>query len=472
MTPLVLFNTLSRRKEEFVPNDGKTVKMYCCGPTVYNYAHIGNLRTYIFEDLLHRTLQFHGWGVVHVMNITDVGHMTSDADAGEDKMLKAAQREQKSPWEIAEFYEEAFFKDSARLNIIRPDVAPRATQHVEQMIKLIQQLEAKGYTYETPEGIYFDTAKDADYGKLAGLNLGAQMAGAREDVNVDPDKRHPADFILWFTNKPTHIMKWESPWGVGYPGWHIECSAMSMEYLGDTLDIHCGGIDHIPVHNTNEIAQSECATGHIFARFWVHGAFLNVASGAVTGRTADKMSKSGENFLTVDRLIDRGIDPLAYRYLCLTAHYRSELAFSWDSLGAATKALGKVWELRARQGETEALSDTEYAQARQTVLDAINDDLNLPRAVAALHEAKSYRLWREFDPILGLDIEARSRQTLPTPNDSDALPADILALKQLRDQARQARDFARSDALRTEIEAQGYTVGDSPAGTVVKKNLL
>ncbi|MDQ2799319.1 MAG: cysteine--tRNA ligase, partial [Armatimonadota bacterium] len=317
MTPLVLFNTLSRRKEEFVPSDGKTVKMYCCGPTVYNYAHIGNLRTYIFEDLLHRTLQFHGWGVVHVMNITDVGHMTSDADAGEDKMLKAAQREQKSPWEIAEFYEEAFFKDSARLNIIRPDVAPRATQHVEQMIQLILQLQEKGYTYETPEGIYFDTAKNADYGKLAGLNLGAQMAGVREDVNIDPGKRHPADFILWFTNKPTHIMKWESPWGVGYPGWHIECSAMSMEYLGDTLDIHCGGIDHIPVHNTNEIAQSECATGHIFARFWVHGAFLNVASGAVTGRTADKMSKSGENFLTVDRLIDRGIDPLAYRYLCL-----------------------------------------------------------------------------------------------------------------------------------------------------------
>jgi len=472
MTPLVLFNTLSRRKEEFVPNDGKTVKMYCCGPTVYNYAHIGNLRTYIFEDLLHRTLQFHGWGVVHVMNITDVGHMTSDADAGEDKMLKAAQREQKSPWEIAEFYEEAFFKDSARLNIIRPDVAPRATQHVDQMIKLIQRLQEKGYTYETPEGIYFDTAKDADYGKLAGLNLGAQMAGAREDVNVDPGKRHPADFILWFTNKPTHIMKWESPWGVGYPGWHIECSAMSMEYLGDTLDIHCGGIDHIPVHNTNEIAQSECATGHIFARFWVHGAFLNVASGAVTGRTADKMSKSGENFLTVDRLLDRGIDPLAYRYLCLTAHYRSELAFSWDSLGAATKALGKVWELRARQGETEALSDTEYAQARQMVTDAINDDLNLPRAVAALHEAKSYRLWREFDPILGLDIEARSRQTLPTPDDADALPAEILTLKQQRDEARQSRDFARSDALRADIEAQGYTVGDSPVGTVVKKNLL
>ena len=229
MTPLVLHNTLTRSKEVFTPADGKTVKMYCCGPTVYNYAHIGNLRTYIFEDLLHRTLNLHGWTVEHVMNITDVGHMTSDSDTGEDKMVKAAEREQKSPWDIAKFYEEAFFRDSARLNIIRPDVAPRATDHVAEMIALIERLQAQGYTYETSEGVYFDTAKDADYGKLAGLNLGAQLAGAREDVNVDTGKKHPADFILWFTNKPTHIMKWPSPWGEGYPGWHIECSAMSHE---------------------------------------------------------------------------------------------------------------------------------------------------------------------------------------------------------------------------------------------------
>jgi len=476
MTPLVLHNTLTRTKEVFTPADGRTVRMYCCGPTVYNYAHIGNLRTYIFEDLLHRALLMHGWGVEHVMNITDVGHMTSDSDAGEDKMATAAEREQRSPWDIARFYEEAFFLDSARLNIIRPQVAPRATEHIAGMIALIERLQARGYTYETPEGVYFDTARNADYGKLAGLNLSAQMAGAREDVNVDAGKRHPADFILWFTNKPTHLMQWPSPWGAGYPGWHIECSAMSMEYLGETLDIHCGGIDHIPVHNTNEIAQSECATGRVFARFWVHGAFLNVVSPSADAAGQGKMSKSGENFLTVQRLIDKGYDPLAYRYLCLQAHYRSELAFNvetWESLAAATTALAKVYELKARVGEDDGLSDQEYQQIRQTVFDAISDDLNLPRVVAALQQAKSYRLWREFDSVLGLDIETRSRAALPTTNgDGSGLPADVAALQGQRDDARRARDFALSDALRAEIEGLGYTVGDSPQGTVVKKNLL
>ncbi len=468
MTPLLLHNTLTRTKEPFTPEDGNTVRLYCCGPTVYNYAHIGNLRTYIFEDLLHRALQMHGWGVDHVMNITDVGHMTSDSDSGEDKMAKAAEREQQSPWELAKKYEAAFFADSAKLNIIRPNVAPRATEHIPEMIALIEELQLKGYTYETGEGIYFDTAKDADYGKLAGLDLAAQKAGAREEVNVDPGKRHPADFILWFTNKPSHVMHWPSPWGVGYPGWHIECSAMSMKYLGETLDIHCGGIDHIPVHNTNEIAQSECATGHPFARFWLHGAFLTVQGG--------KMSKSAGDFLTVQRLIDLGFDPLAYRYLCLTAHYRSELALNvstWESLHAATKALGKVYELKSRLGEDDGLSDADYAAAKQKVFDAISDDLNLPRAVAELHKAGSYRLWREFDSVLGLDIEARSRAAVLTPEtDEDLLPAAIVTLKNQRDDARRAKDFARSDALRAEIEAEGYTVGDSPQGTVVKKKLL
>jgi cysteinyl-tRNA synthetase len=478
MSSLVLHNTLTRAKEEFVPADGHHVKMYCCGPTVYNYAHIGNLRTYIFEDLLHRTLTWHGWGLTHVMNITDVGHMTSDSDGGEDKMAKAAARENRSPWELARFYEEAFFRDSARLNIIKPDVAPRATEHVEAMIQLIQQLEREGFTYETSEGVYFDTARDADYGKLAGLNLGAQKEGARDDVNIDPGKRHPADFILWFTNKPTHIMKWESPWGVGYPGWHIECSAMSMEYLGETLDIHCGGIDHIPVHNTNEIAQSECATGHIFARFWVHGAFLVLkkerdgSGGAVTGRTADKMSKSSGEFLTVDLLMEKGYDPLAYRYLCLTAHYRSELAFSWEALDGAVKTLGKIYELRARQSDTgDGLSAADYNTMRQSIADALNDDLNAPKAVGILHQANSYRLWQKFDVILGLDIEARSRVERTAPG-TDALPPEVALLAQERDAARKARDYGRSDALRAQIEAMGYTVGDSQAGTVVQKNLV
>jgi cysteinyl-tRNA synthetase len=462
---LVLHNTLTRSKEVFTPADGNTVRMYCCGPTVYNYAHIGNLRTYIFEDLLHRTLTYHGYDVYHVMNITDVGHMTSDADAGEDKMEKAAAREGRSPWEIARFYEDAFFHDCARLNIIRPRVAPRATEHVAQMIALIQELEAKGYTYSTPEGIYFDTARDADYGKLAGLNLAAQKEGAREDVNIDPDKKHAADFILWFVNKPNHLMLWDAPWGRGYPGWHIECSAMSMEYLGATLDIHCGGIDHIPVHNTNEIAQSECATDKIFARYWLHGAFLNAKG---------KMSKSSGEFLTVQALVDKGYDPLAYRFLCLMAHYRSELTFSYDALGAASRSLAKVWELRARtnDGASEDISDADYAAARTTIREAIDDDLNLPRAVAALQDARSYRLWKEFDAILGLDIEQRSRAVLPEAGDTDDLPADIRALMQERDAARKARDWGKSDTLRTQIESLGYSVGDSPAGTVVKKNLL
>lgn len=465
MTPLYLHNTLTRRKEEFVPSSDNTVKMYCCGPTVYNYAHIGNLRTYIFEDLLHRTLLMHGWDVFHVMNITDVGHMTSDADAGDDKMEKAAEREGKSPWELAKFYEEAFFVDCARLNIIRPQVAPRATEHIEAMIKLIQSLEAKGYTYTTNEGVYFDTARDEDYGKLAGLNLSQQKEGARDDVNVDPDKRHPADFVLWFTNKPGHIMEWDSPWGVGYPGWHIECSAMSMQYLGETLDIHCGGIDHIPVHNTNEIAQSECATDVPFARFWLHGAFLNAGG---------KMSKSSGKFLTVQSLVDDGFDPLAYRYFCLTAHYRSELTYSEDALSGASKALSKIYELKARTnaGQSEGLTDEEYQNARNLVIEAINDDLNLPRAVAALHDAKSYRLWKEFDSVLGLDIEKRSRDVLPAPGDNSELPDNIKTLMTERDAARKAKEWSRSDALRGEIESLGYIVGDSPAGTTVKVKLL
>ncbi len=456
--PLRLYNTLTRRKDEFVPMDGKTVRMYCCGPTVYNYAHIGNLRTYLFEDLLHRVLEWHGWGVNHVMNITDVGHMTSDADAGEDKMMKAAAREKKSPWEIARFYEEAFLKDLDRLNIVRPARLTRATEHIEPMIRLIERLQKQGYTYQTREGIYFDTAKDNDYGKLAGLNIAGQKQGAREEVNVDPEKRHPADFILWFTNKPTHIMKWDSPWGVGYPGWHIECSAMSMEYLGETLDIHCGGIDHIPVHNTNEIAQSECATGQVFARFWVHGAFLNVKGSSGPGHA--KMAKSGENFITVDRLVERGYDPIAYRYLSLTAHYRSELAFSWDALDGASRALSRIYSLRSQQSDD--LSVPEYDEARRQVAEALCDDLNAPRALAALHEAGSYRLWQEFDRVLGLEIEARSEQPAQEP-----IPNEIKALISERDAARHGRDWAQADGIREQIEDLGYIVGDSPSGTIV-----
>ena len=295
-----LYNTLHRAKQPFEPIVPGKVGLYTCGPTVYNYAHIGNLRTFLFEDLLTRTLRFLGNDVTWVMNVTDVGHMTSDGDAGEDKMAIAAQREQKTPWELARFYEDAFLVDMFALGINRPDVLPRATEHVEEMIALSLELERRGYTYLTEEGLYFDTSKDDQYGKLARIKFDEQKHGAREDLFVDPGKRTPQDFILWFTNKPNHIMKWESPWGTGYPGWHIECSAMAMKYLGETFDIHCGGNDHIPVHNTNEIAQSECATGKTFARYWMHAAFLNVKG---------KMSKSKGNFLTVQTLKNSGYDP-------------------------------------------------------------------------------------------------------------------------------------------------------------------
>jgi cysteinyl-tRNA synthetase len=457
--PLVLFNSITRSKEEFLPASGNTVKMYCCGPTVYNYAHIGNLRTYLFEDLVRRTLEWKGWTVEHIVNITDVGHMTSDADEGEDKMMKAAAREQKSPWDIARFYEEAFVHDLDRLNILPPKVLCRATEHVAEMIDLIQRLENKGFTYRTTEGIYFDTARNSDYGKLAGLDLAGQREGAREDVNVDPDKKHPADFILWFTNKPTHIMNWDSPWGVGYPGWHIECSAMSMRYLGDTLDIHCGGVDHIPVHNTNEIAQSESATGHIFARFWLHGAFLNIKGS--TGPGHAKMAKSGDNFITLQRLQDRGYSPLAYRYLSFNAHYRSELAFSWDALDGARKTLERIYRLGSLP---ESLTDDEIEYTAPLIEEAFFNDVNAPRALAILHRARSYALWKRFDPILGLDIEKNVNSLYLNAN----VPGEVDSLIALRDAARCAKDWATADELRHQIEQAGFELADDALSSRIK----
>jgi cysteinyl-tRNA synthetase len=464
MPPIRLYNTLSRRKEVFEPVEPGVARMYCCGPTVYNYAHIGNLRTYLFEDLLHRLLVRHGLDVRHVMNITDVGHMTSDADAGEDKMMKAAHRESKSPWEIAKFYEEAFEHDLARLNIVHPTVTSRATEHISYMIDLIVRLEERGYTYRTAEGIYFDTAKDEDYGKLADLNIAGQREGAREEVNVDPQKKHASDFILWFTNKPGHIMEWDSPWGRGYPGWHIECSAMSMHYLGESFDIHCGGIDHIPVHNTNEIAQSESATGCPFVRYWVHGAFLNVKGSSGPGHA--KMAKSGENFLTVDRLVERGYDPIVYRYFTLNAHYRSELMFSWEALEGARRSLARIYTLAAAD-EPDGLDEQAFEKAAAQVEEALADDLNAPRAVGILHEFGSARLWRRFEPVLGLQIDehvAEARRRLPPPE-------SVAKLLKKRETARLAGSWDEADKLREKIEKEGYVVGDGPDGSKLSPRL-
>ena len=454
---LTLFNTMTRKKEIFTPIDPPNVSLYCCGVTVYNYAHIGNLRTYVFEDILRRTLRFNGYKVMHVQNVTDVGHMTSDGDAGDDKMQLAAKAQNRSPWEIARFYEDAVVADFKRLNIEIPEAMPRATDHVVEMIELIQRLEANGYTYATPEAVYFDTSKYPEYGKLARLNL-AEQRTSREEVISDETKKNPQDFVLWFLNKPTHIMKWESPWGPGYPGWHIECSAMSMKYLGETFDIHCGGIDHVPVHHTNEIAQSECATHKTFVKYWMHSEFLLMGK--------EKVSKSkGGAINTLQSLIDSGYDPLAYRYFCLQAHYRSELNFSTEALDGVTAGLRKVYALRS-ENDPFRNEPAEYAKARDHVLQAINDDLALPTAVGLLNSYSSYQLWVEFDAILGLDIEKRANLVQET------LPAKVLALMEARNEARKDKNWSESDATRNQLIEMGYEVGDGATGTTVKKRLL
>ncbi|MBP5188594.1 MAG: cysteine--tRNA ligase, partial [Fibrobacterales bacterium] len=320
---ITLYNTATRSKEPFVPQDGRTAKIYCCGPTVYHYAHIGNLRTYIFEDLLRRSLAYHGFDAKHVVNITDVGHLTSDADEGEDKMEKGAKRTGKSVWEVAAFYTDAFMRDFHSLNLLEPTVWCRATDHIAEQIALVKTLEEKGYTYRTSDGIYYDSSKFERYGDFARLDLENLWAGSRISMG---EKRLPTDFALWkFSPKDVkRQMEWDSPWGVGFPGWHIECSAMAMKHLGETLDIHCGGTDHVRVHHTNEIAQSEAATGKTFSRFWMHGEFLRL--------DGDKMSKSTGEFLTVDSLVKRGFSPMDYRYFALGSHYRNYLSFSFESL--------------------------------------------------------------------------------------------------------------------------------------------
>jgi cysteinyl-tRNA synthetase len=450
------YNTMSRKKEEFVPLTPGEASIYCCGPTVYNYAHIGNLRTYIFEDVLRRALRFNGFKVKHVMNITDVGHLESDADEGEDKMEKGAAREGLSVWDLARKYEGFWLEDMAKLNIERPEVVCRATEHIPDMIALIERILDAGCGYIAPGAVYFDTSRFENYADLGQLNLSGMQAGAGGRVQQLGEKKHPFDFALWFLDKPKHIMQWDSPWGPGYPGWHIECSAMSMRYLGETFDIHCGGVDHIPVHHTNEIAQSECATGKQFVRYWLHGEFLLLEQ--------EKMSKSSENFLTLQVVADKGISPLAYRYLCLQAHYRSELKFSWENLEAARNGLRKVYAVR---GETDPLTDdAKYAGARAEALAALNDDLNMPQLVGILNRWDSLRLWTEFDAVLGLGISENTERA------EAELPADVQALATERNAARAAKEWAKSDEIRATLQEMGYEVGDGPQGTTVKKRIV
>ena len=462
---LYLYNSLTRKKEKFNSIKPGEVGLYTCGPTVYNYAHIGNLRTYIFEDILKRVLIYNGYRVKHVMNITDVGHLSGDRDMGEDKMEQGAAREGKSAWDIADFYTQAFKKDIAQLNILQPDIWVKATDTLPEQIALVKTLEEKGYTYRTADGIYFDTSKFRDYTKLSHQDLEALQEGARVERN--PEKLNPTDFALWkFSPKDSkRQMEWDSPWGLGFPGWHLECSVMSMKFLVDQLDIHCGGTDHIDVHHTNEIAQSEAATGKPFFNFWMHGAFLIIAGGK-------KMAKSAQNFLTLENaFLKNDINPLAYRFASFLTHYRKPMEFSDESIEAARNGMLHL-QNQVRQvvaagiGSHSAIS----AQYKNNFLAAVNDDLNMPRAMAVIQEmlkssisdTEKLTTILDFDRVMGLNLDQLDQE--------QALPAAVQKRIDARLKAREVKDFATSDRLRAEIEAMGYLVQDTKDGMkVIKK---
>ncbi|HHU89569.1 MAG TPA: cysteine--tRNA ligase [Clostridiaceae bacterium] len=454
-----LYNTLTRQKEEFVPLEENKVRMYSCGPTVYNYAHIGNLRTYVFMDILRRTLKYNGYELYNAMNITDVGHLVSDEDEGEDKMLKGAREQKKTPWEIAEYFTDVFMKDIAALNIEKPEVIPKATEHIKEMINFVEGLLNKGYAYETSDGIYFDISKFEDYGKLSRLNLEEQMAGARVEVN--DEKRHPADFALWKKAPKEHIMQWESPWGMGYPGWHIECSAMSKKYLGDTFDIHTGGVDHIPVHHENEIAQSEALIGEPAVKYWLHGEFMMVNNG--------KMSKSLGNTYTIADLREKGYNPLAFRYMCLNAHYRNKLNFTWDVMQASQVSYDRFIEgaLQHKEGAAEIPKDVLDSFLAEFE-DAINDDLNIPKALGVAwnmvrYPEKSkdiYQLLLKMDEVFGLGIKDAEKKSEAEPE----LDKEIEQLIEERQQARKEKNWKLSDEIRDKLKEMGIELQDTPQG--------
>ena len=470
---LKLFNTMGRELQDFLPINKNEVSIYACGPTVYNFAHIGNLRTYVFEDILKRVLVFLGYKVNHMMNITDVGHLTDDGDSGEDKMEKSAREAGKTAWEIAQYYTDAFFKDTESLNIIKADIVSKATDNIKEMIDLIKRLEAKGFTYISGGNVYFSIDNFPDYGKLALLDRQKLHAGAR--IEVDSNKKNPYDFVLWFTKSKfgNQTMVWDSPWGRGYPGWHIECSAMSMKYLGENFDIHCGGIDHINVHHTNEIAQSEAATGKKWVNYWLHGEFLVL--------NKEKMAKSAGNFLTLADLAKKGYSPLDYRYFCLTGHYRSQLQFSWESLDSARNGrLNIIEKVKSCYEEsdkkiTQKVSDlSDYAQ--KLILnfkESFEDDLNCPKALAVLWTMlkdtnispdEKVFLANEFDKVLGLSLWEEINK------ESDTTIADEVSnLIKERENARKNKDFKQADVIRDKLKELGIEIKDTPEGTVWKK---
>ena len=450
-----LFNTLTRRKDEFAPQDGKTATVYSCGPTVYSTASIGNLRAYVCWDVLKKSIEMAGFGVNDVMNTTDVGHLVSDADDGEDKVEKAARASNTTPQAIAQKYTEQFFADCARLNIRMPKTVAPATDYIPQMIDFVRGLEKKGFTYKTSDGIYFDSSKFAEYNKLSRQPIDKNIAGAR--VNLG-EKRGSNDFALWKFVTPNTLQKWESPWHpMSCPGWHIECSAIARAHFGDTVDIHTGGIDHIPIHHTNEIAQTESLTGKQMARFWLHNEFITV--------DGKKMSKSLGNVYTIDDIVGRGVDPLAYRYYCLLAHYRSILNFTWDGLDAARRAYENLIERLVVHKNAKATKILAHS-----IRDAILDDLNTPKAIGQIWElVKSapsrtiYDAVIEFDAVLSLDLKKRTEEVV-------TIPKNIVALADRRMIAKREKDFATADKLRSEIAALGYEIMDTKDGYTIKQN--
>lgn len=467
---LKLYNTLTRSKDEFISIEPRQVKMYCCGPTVYNYQHIGNFRTFLFEDILYRVLLYNGYKVNYVMNITDVGHLVSDSDEGEDKMEKSAKLLGKDVYEIADYYTQIFKRDAELLNILPPGTFSKATDYIQQQIDLIVCLEKKGYTYLTGDGVYFDTSKFPDYGKLAKLDIKGLQEGAR--IEFSAEKKNITDFALWkFSPKDEkRQMEWKSPWGIGFPGWHIECSAMSKALLGNHLDIHCGGIDHVPIHHTNEIAQSEACSGEKFVNYWLHGEFLDMGN--------EKMSKSTGKFITLQTLMDKGYSPMDYRYFLLSAHYRKKQKFSFEALDGAQSGYknlkGKILNLKKDITNKSSGDSALTNNYKNIFLEKINDDLNMPETMAVmwdmlkddkLSSGEKLEIALDFDKVLGLELDKDEQE-----KKNEIIPDEIYSLVEKRNEAKKNKDFKSADELRNLIKEKGYEIKDTKDG--VEINLL
>ena len=459
---IYFYNTLTKSKEKFIPIDKTEVKIYSCGPTVYKDATIGNMRTNIFQDVLRRVLRYNGYKIKHVMNITDVGHLVSDGDEGEDKMLKSAKEENKTPLEIAKHYTKLFFDDLEALNIEKPEVICKATEHIKEMLEYVEELMEKGYAYETSTAIYFDISKLDKYPVLSNLNLEEQKAGAR--VSVDKEKRNPYDFALWIKAPENHLMKWDSPWGPSYPGWHIECSAMGRKYLGEQFDIHTGGIDLIPTHHENEIAQSKGVCGKIPANYWMHGEYLLIDGG--------KMSKSLGNVYLIKDLIEKGYNPIVYKLFSYSCHYRNKLNFTWEAIEATSKSLERLKNgYKTHLEGNDEVNDEMVAEYEERFHKAINDDLNMPSAMGVVWEVirnekkspKLANLLLKFDKVLGLKIDEQTNKP------KEDIPEEILELVEKRKIARENKDWTKSDELRDLIKSKGYEVKDTKEGMEIKK---